>query len=486
MLFLSPDQISIGPRQRKKIESQPLADLQEAIRQRGLLHPPTFRQIIGEACAECQGSGLVPDQGGKPNPEICPVCSGLKNKVVWQLVVGERRTKAMMNLIAANISFKFQDDVVPAGQFPAFTIGENLSRADLKQIEFDENKLREALPWQDEVEALAEIHRLRVEEHPDQKQSMRETARQLISEGIVESQSAAALGQEIFKAQAIADRLSDPKIAKARNKTEAYNLILKGEEESINASLAKRRLATSNTLPAIALRCGDSLTILPQLDSGIADLILSDPPFGIGADSGGFRQRTVHHHNYEDTPENAQAIAQAIIFDGFRIAKPQANLMLFCDIELFFKLREMSGRVGWVPFRTPIIWQKSLSEGMAPWQGKGFRRTYEVLFWATKGQRGLISSPVDILTYPRVPDNLRTHAAEKPVDLLRRLIDCSTLPGDFVLDPCCGSGSTLVAARDSKRTGLGIEIDQTFYNTAMSRVYTVPDAPTTETTDALA
>ena len=60
--------------------------------------------------------------------------------------------------------------------------------------------------------------------------------------------------------------------------------------------------------------------------------------------------------------------------------------------------------------------------------------------------------------------------------LLSQIIECSTLPGDFVLDPCCGSGSTLVAARDTKRTGLGIESDEAFYNTAMSNVF----APSTE------
>ena len=94
-----------------------------------------------------------------------------------------------------------------------------------------------------------------------------------------------------------------------------------------------------------------------------------------------------------------------------------------------------------------------------------------MLFWATKGQRGLISSPVDVLDESRVSRSERTHAAEKPVGLLQTLIECSTLPGDFVLDPCCGSGSTLVAARNTKRTGMGLEIDPTFYNTAMSNVY---------------
>ena len=257
MLFIRPDQVTIGPRQRKKIESQPLADLQEAIRQRGLLHPPTYRVLNGET-----------------GP-------------VYQLVVGERRTKALMNLITAKISFEFNGQPVPEGTFPIFTLGENLSRADLKQIEFDENKLREALPWQDEVEALAEIHRLRQEENP--KQSRLDTAEQLIEEGAVESTSKHALAQEIFKATAIAENLNDPTIAKARNKTEAYNLLLKREEEAINATLTKRRLATTSELPSIKLLKGDCIEVLTKTASGIADLILTDPPFGIGADSGGFR-----------------------------------------------------------------------------------------------------------------------------------------------------------------------------------------------------
>ena len=82
-----------------------------------------------------------------------------------------------------------------------------------------------------------------------------------------------------------------------------------------------------------------------------------------------------------------------------------------------------------------------------------------------------MTSPVDILDESRVSRSERTHAAEKPVELLKQIIEASTLPGDFVLDPCCGSGSTLVATRQTHRTGLGIEKDETFYNTAMSNVY---------------
>lgn len=446
MSFLIPSSsITIGPRQRKKIESAPLADLMESIRQRGVLHAPTYRKLPSDDETE-----------------------------LWQLVVGERRTRAMQKLHEQKIPFYHNGELVPPGMLPVVTIQDHFSRADLKQIEFDENKIREALPWQDETEALAEIHRLRQEEAEatnGPKATFNATAERLVADGVVDNSQQPWLAKRISRAVAIAENINDPTIAKARNETEAYNLLIKKQEEAINAALARRRIAASTTIPDIEIRRGDCLQILPQLESGLADLIFTDPPFGIGADSGGFRQRTVHHHNYEDTPENARAIAQALVLDGFRIAKPMANLFIFCDIDLFQTLKEMAGRVGWVPFRTPIIWRKSMSEGMAPWQGKGFRRTYEMLFWATKGQRGLITSPVDVLDEDRVGRSKRTHAAEKPIDLLKQIIECSTLPGDFVLDPCCGSGSTLVAAKQTKRTGLGIEMDETFYNTAMSNVH---------------
>jgi site-specific DNA-methyltransferase (adenine-specific) len=64
------------------------------------------------------------------------------------------------------------------------------------------------------------------------------------------------------------------------------------------------------------------------------------------------------------------------------------------------------------------------------------------------------------------------HGAQKPVDLLRQLIECSTMMGENVLDPCCGSGSTLQAMRQTKRKGLGIELNLEYYNIALTRANT--------------
>ena len=114
--YIDLDRITIGPRQRKRLETSPLADLEESIRQRGLIHPPTYREIDGE-------SGTI-----------------------WQLIVGERRTACMKKLHERNVQFYHDGVLVPRGKIPILTLQENLTRADLKQVEFDENKIRETSP----------------------------------------------------------------------------------------------------------------------------------------------------------------------------------------------------------------------------------------------------------------------------------------------------------------------------------------------------
>ena len=292
----------------------------------------------------------------------------------------------------------------------------------------------------------------------------------IIAEGARELAGAAGGSAEstmirnVKQATIINDHLFKPEIAKARNATEAFNLIVANEQRAFEAELIKRGQKRVTT---IEVRHGSLFDILPHLESGVFDTILADPPYGIGVDTGGFRSRTVVHHNYSDTPDVARSIISCILTEGFRISKPRANIFIFCDIDLFGWLKEASARAGWDPFRTPITWVKSDSEGMAPWGREGFRRTTEWIFFARKGQKGLISSPVDVFRHNRVHSDDREYGPEKPVELIKTLLAASTLPGDNVLDPCCGSGSTLVAARELNMRGLGIEIDDKAFNLAL-------------------
>lgn len=60
----------------------------------------------------------------------------------------------------------------------------------------------------------------------------------------------------------------------------------------------------------------------------------------------------------------------------------------------------------------------------------------------------------------------KIHPAQKPVKVIEKLIEVFTDPGDVVIDPCCGSGSTLRACHNLGRSGFGFEIDKTFYTRA--------------------
>lgn len=64
----------------------------------------------------------------------------------------------------------------------------------------------------------------------------------------------------------------------------------------------------------------------------------------------------------------------------------------------------------------------------------------------------------------------KIHPAQKPVAVLKRLIEIFTDPGDVVIDPCCGSGSTLRAAAELGRNAYGFEIDRNFYERAKNEM----------------
>lgn len=89
--------------------------------------------------------------------------------------------------------------------------------------------------------------------------------------------------------------------------------------------------------------------------------------------------------------------------------------------------------------------------------GKNIRGTGHMIFNWFEWKR-------DSKTIPKI------HPAQKPVELLKTLIEIFTDEGDVVIDPCAGSGSTLRAAHELGRSAFGFEIDRTFYNRATTEM----------------
>lgn len=86
-----------------------------------------------------------------------------------------------------------------------------------------------------------------------------------------------------------------------------------------------------------------------------------------------------------------------------------------------------------------------------------------------KGDVTLPEKPIaDVIDFPYAGNRL--HPTQKPVEALTPLVETFSKPGDLVLDPFCGSGSTLVAARDLGRDFLGIELSREHHRTASERL----------------
>lgn len=443
---ISRTDLFVPPRQRSEIPRGPLEELRDSILgPSGLMHAPCVRFAL-------------PDDG-----TTCP----------YVLVSGERRLRAIELIATSNKHFIYDGEVYFPGELPVTTLTHS-EAADYLSAELEENIVRQDLSWTDRVRAVAKIHSLRLAAQGP-THSTSDTAKELAAKG--DGRAPDSVRVEIDRAIIIQRHLSDPLIARARSAKDAMALITRKEEQRYASELIQRRnnASASNGMGpdgnSIDLRLGDATTILPLFPPGTFDLVLTDPPYGISADSAGFRQKSgVGGHQYSDSADTARRLISLAISEGYRLSRDRANLFMFLDIDLFHFARELCDRTGWATFRTPLHWVKSESEGLAPWGGQGPRRTVEWLLYATKGQRGLITSPLDVLRFSRVSRTDRLHAAEKPLDLLQYLIECSTLPGDSILDPFAGSGATLEAARNTRRRATGVELSTDAYHAALARL----------------
>ena len=433
--------IEVPERQRRApMNEEKLAELKTSIKEGGLLHPIVVYK----------------------HPTI-------QQKYI--LVAGGRRLTVYKQLAEEGVITIHDGWEYPAGKIP-ITLLNNPTETRIAVAELEENLFREDLNWVDVDRALAQIHELKLSENPSQ--TVTETANDLFTRGTgPQSKNANALRVRIGQARIVAQHLDDPEIAKSRNSTEAYRKILQRGDDAIAARLRQAAIKDSETsgLPAPDFRLGDALEILPKMPANEFDLVLTDPPYGIGAHSAGYRSRGEHSHEYDDTLTAAKKFLPQLLLELWRVTRLRANLFLFTDIQHWEMLQETSSAIGWVPFRTPIIWNKAQNEGQRPWNINGPYRTYEVIFFATKGQKGLYYPIPDILSARRVLRSKKILAAQKPHDLLRQLVQAASIEGDHVLDPCAGSGSTLRTSRLMHRRSTGIELNEATYNAGMNFIF---------------
>lgn len=425
MEIIHESKIATGDRQREAIKEGPLGELKHSIIEHGLLHPIVLHKLNGE----------------------------------FQLVAGQRRLEALRQLHAEKQVIFHGALKVPEGYIPYVSYNE-LSEIEAKEIELDENLLRQDLTWQERAKALADLHALRQEQNP--RQILFDTGREV---SIKTGRTPAAAALDIRKATLIAQHLSVPEVKNAPNFTRAFDAASKHVEGKLRQQLAKveAERAKAEGGDRFALYRGDLREEMPKL-KGI-DLIIADPPYGLDAGEYGSQGRQVH--KYQDDKAYAREISSTILELGMACTAAEAHIFLFCDIDNFTHLRTQAKKHGWKTWRTPLIWHKGVM-GHAPWASKGFRREYEVMLFAIKGGKSLTKLHSDIIAATSSVE--REHAAQKPLTLYSELIKMSALPNSTALDPCCGSGVIFPAAFTTGLKGIGIELDEATHDIALAKV----------------
>ena len=203
----------------------------------------------------------------------------------------------------------------------------------------------------------------------------------------------------------------------------------------------------------------DCLEGMKKIPAGSVDMILTDPPYCVGATSNGIKG------GYSDFLLLRPFFRQ-LFSEWLRVLKDSAYIYVNTDWRTYPFLYPIM--LEYFEVRNLIVWDKDWINASC-W----YRFKYELIIFATKGksQRQFSSATPDIWKFRKVaPTDKRNHPSEKPVELLEKMILDGSKEGDTVLDCFAGSGSTGVAAMNTGRKFIGFETEKKFFDIAEKRI----------------
>lgn len=209
--------------------------------------------------------------------------------------------------------------------------------------------------------------------------------------------------------------------------------------------------------------CENALDFVKTLDA--VDHIITDPPYGINLDK--ILPGDKEYKVYEDNEDVYWFLVDELIPEWRRLVT-NGFVVVWCAFKNFDKLREKMSSAGFSCANSPIFWVKTKAGGTSLKPDKLLGNIVECALYAWSGDPKLKNQGrVNVFTFPKVNEG-RVHVAQKPDELCVELLKTFTVKGDIVLDCFAGSGSMLRACIKTGRVFKGCEINEDFYNAAVS------------------
>lgn len=348
------------------------------------------------------------------------------------LIAGERRLEACRRLGWTHISVQLFSDLPPTQRV---------------LIELEENIKRLDISWQEHTAAIAKYHELRKEEDPTWN----------------DTKTAGAIGmsqQNVTKHLTVARELSSPAVSASPTFSTAIER-------------AKSEARKRDDLIHTYASCVDTHQIIhgdflewASTPQEKFNFIHCDFPYGINA-TGAAGQRAREWVQYADSPDTYWKLFNALAGNLDNFCAPDAHIIFWFSPNLYCNTWEMLKLLDGFTFEEhPLIWYRGISNGIAPDPYRRPRRSYEMAFFGWRGE-ARINKIKENLFYADTHRTSESHPSEKSQEMLEHFFSMVVDSHTRLLDPTCGSASSLRAAkRLGASTVLGIEANKEFADVA--------------------
>jgi modification methylase len=265
---------------------------------------------------------------------------------------------------------------------------------------------------------------------------------------------------------------------------------------------AGRSVGANVPLPRDEILLGECVEILRQLPEQSIDLIFADPPYNLQLEGSLSRPNQTLVDAVDDDWDKFSSFE---VYDRFtrdwlaaarRVMKPSATIFVIGSYHNIFRVGAIMQDLGfWI--LNDIIWRKA--NPMPNFRGRRFTNAHETMIWATRSAEAksytfnyeALKAGNDDLQLRsdwflplctgaerlKDPSGRKVHPTQKPEALIARILLSASNPGDLVLDPFFGTGTTGAVAKRLGRHFIGIERDRGYAQAAHTRIATITRLP---------
>jgi modification methylase len=254
------------------------------------------------------------------------------------------------------------------------------------------------------------------------------------------------------------------------------------------------RTAGAAALPLDQILAGDCVEVMQGLPANSIDLVFADPPYNLQLRGDLHRPDNSRVDAVDDAWDQFGSFAaydtftRAWLAEARRVLKPDGAIWVIGSYHNIFRVGTALQDAGfWI--LNDVVWRKS--NPMPNFRGKRLTNAHETLIWAGRSEAARYTFNYEALKalndgvqmrsdwviplctgHERLKDDdgAKAHPTQKPEALLHRILLASTGPGDVVLDPFFGTGTTGAVARMLGRSWIGIERDAGYRRAAQARI----------------